>query len=88
MKRRNKICIIVTTFWILLSLAPYVVVGRSWGMVWFVVNLPLSEILKSSLWGYGSITYVILVTVINSIVLSIIATGIACVWTRLGLRRT
>lgn len=51
-------------------LAPYGTIGESWGMVWFIFNLPLSLIMKPFLWPLARLwVYVPVVTVLNRAIL-------------------
>ncbi|RYD23102.1 MAG: hypothetical protein EOP88_05555 [Verrucomicrobiaceae bacterium] len=73
----KKVFIVTSAVWALVSLVPYVVIGEYWGMVWYLFNLPLAELLKGSLWGHSPIAYVVLVTIINAIIVSSV---ISSVW--------
>lgn len=65
----THVYVTVAGLWVLMSLIPYFVVGESWGSVWFMINRPLSSILKSPLWEFGRGVYVFVVTMANAAVL-------------------
>lgn len=55
--------------WLALTAAPYVFIGEYWGMVWYLINLPLAEFLKGVLWPVNKVLYVLTVTAANGLVL-------------------
>jgi hypothetical protein len=55
--------------WFVGHMAMYLWIGSNWGLVWYMWNLPLSELLKRPLWSMGESVYFCAVTGANAILL-------------------
>jgi hypothetical protein len=64
-----KTALIFAAVWLVLIAAPYLFIGEYYGMVWYLINLPLSEFLKGLFWPISVPLYVIVVTLGNGLVL-------------------
>ena len=60
------------------TLGPYVVVGKNWGMIWFMINQPLSSIVEDTI-GIGpkSVGLICAITFANATLWSGVASAIA-----------
>lgn len=61
--------------WTIISLAPYVVIGETWGMVWFSLNYPTAVLTrKIDLlgWQYPYL-FVGVTTLLNAVLIGLIA---------------
>jgi hypothetical protein len=51
-KCRRPFCwilLVVVPSWLVVSFVPYLIAGEYWGMMWFVINMPLSLLVDGSL---------------------------------------
>ncbi len=61
----SRTAAILAFVWIVATLVPYLIIGETWGMVWFYLAWPASDWLKD-LWEYlGSPAYVLIVSFVN-----------------------
>jgi hypothetical protein len=63
--RERRFATGLTVAYLLVLLVPFAVIGETWGMVWYYLALPSSELSKD-LWDwFGAVPYVGLVTMVN-----------------------
>ena len=68
MKRHTRFALISALVYFFAQILPFVFFGDQWGMVWYPVSLPLSELLKPYLFGLGDAHfYVGIVTALNAL---------------------
>jgi hypothetical protein len=58
----------LAAFFVLICTVPFLI-GEAWAPVWYLLNVPLSSLLKPGLWRYGPPIYVGIVTLFNAIML-------------------
>jgi hypothetical protein len=60
-----RIAMAIALIWVVLTLLPYLIIGETWGMVWFYLALPLSSLFKDLWEDLGEVPYVAIVSVYN-----------------------
>ena len=63
--------------WCAGSLFPHLLAGELWGMVWFMMNEPLSGWVEHK-WGIGSTSYGLIagVTIVNALIIGTVIGGV------------
>lgn len=72
--------------WIAGSLVPFVFFGQSWGAIWYMINLPLSILVKFILFPIGMPIYVGAVTLMNAALIFGLFSVIVSIYKRLSRR--
>ena len=62
----------ITTVWVFVLLFPYLVVGETWGMIWFYLTLPMSMVFKFTWDSDNPIFYVLIATVAEAMMVFIV----------------
>lgn len=67
--------------WLMGSLLPFLFFGGNWGMVWFFLHLPLSEVVEDK-FGIGTGSYLAIgcVTLVYAAVMGLVTGGLAWVY--------
>lgn len=71
--RSGRLTSWIIIIWMLALLFPYLLVGETWGMIWFYLALPMSRMFKFIWDSDDPIFYVIVATVTQALFLFIIA---------------
>ncbi len=81
MNRRSKLVgLTIGVAWALLSLIPFALVGESWAMIWFSINLPISAFLESVFLSNWLLVPV--ATMVNALAYGWIAGWLTFLWTK------
>ena len=63
--------ILFTLILLCLQFIPFIVIGETWGMVWFLINMPLSGMVENTIGIGHSTTYLILsISILNSLLIA------------------
>jgi hypothetical protein len=60
-----RIALAFALLWVVLILLPYLIIGETWGMVWYYLALPLSALFKDLWEDLGEVAYIAIVSVFN-----------------------
>lgn len=64
----------VAAVWFVGNLIPYAIIGPYWGLVWFLINMPVSLLAEATVGiGSDSIIEIAIVTAVNGLILGAIA---------------
>jgi hypothetical protein len=59
--------------WVVGHFAATFLFGEGWLMIWYVLDLPFSALLKKSLWPEGRLHFVAVVTLLQAAMLSVVS---------------
>ena len=68
---------VISAVWMAVLLLPYAVIGETWGMVWYLMTLPISEWFKETWESMGVTFYVGLVTVVHGLIVFTLLNGLS-----------
>ena len=58
---------------LLVQLVPFVFIGEYWGMIWYILAMPLSACLKGALWSSSSSdVYILISSVLSALLWTIV----------------